>query len=181
MPKNTDLQNASEVAIVGLAMLDNSHAFNELVRRRQSIVRNFMYRLSGDRTLADDLSQQVFLQAWRTIKSLQSVAAYPAWLKKVSVNVWLQHCRKSQLPIDQQGDAEAEADLTGNNPAQAIDLDAALQMLPASARLCLVLAYQDGMSHREIAELAKLPLGTVKSHITRGGKRLRALLVDYRS
>jgi hypothetical protein len=60
-----------------------------------------------------------------------------------------------------------------------LDLDAALARLPADARLCVVLAYSEGMSHAEISDSTAMPLGTVKSHIARGAARLRELLHGY--
>jgi DNA-directed RNA polymerase specialized sigma24 family protein len=54
-----------------------------------------------------------------------------------------------------------------------MDLDQALATLPEHARLCIVLSYQEGLSHREIAKLVDMPLGTVKSHINRGTQRLQ--------
>src|SRR5690606_30952008 len=63
--------------------------------------------------------------------------------------------------------------------ATAIDLDAALALLPPQVRLCIVLAYHERMSHAEIAGAAGLPLGTVKSHIRRGTEQLRRLLSAY--
>jgi RNA polymerase sigma-70 factor (ECF subfamily) len=60
-----------------------------------------------------------------------------------------------------------------------LDLDAALAMLPPDARLCVVLAYSEGMSHAEISGSTGMPLGTVKSHVTRGAARLRELLHAY--
>jgi RNA polymerase sigma-70 factor (ECF subfamily) len=60
-----------------------------------------------------------------------------------------------------------------------LDLDAALAQLPRDVRLCVALAYSEGMSHAEISRLTAMPLGTVKSHITRGSARLRELLHDY--
>ena len=63
--------------------------------------------------------------------------------------------------------------------AERLDLDGALALLPPEARLCVVLAYNDGLSHPEIAALTGLPLGTVKSHIARGAARLRETLVAY--
>jgi len=62
---------------------------------------------------------------------------------------------------------------------QRMDLDAALAMLAPEARLCVVLAYSEGMSHAEISGAAGLALGTVKSHISRGSARLRELLKAY--
>lgn len=54
-------------------------------------------------------------------------------------------------------------------------------LLAPAVRVCVVLAYQEGMSHAEISSTTALPVGTVKSHITRGAARLRELLKDYRS
>jgi len=63
--------------------------------------------------------------------------------------------------------------------AERMDLDAALARLPAQVRLCVVLAYSEGMSHSEISQSTDLPLGTVKSHIARGAARLREWLHAY--
>jgi DNA-directed RNA polymerase specialized sigma24 family protein len=60
-----------------------------------------------------------------------------------------------------------------------MDLDAALSTLLPDMRLCVVLAYNEGLSHPEIVALTSLPLGTVKSHIARGAARLRETLADY--
>jgi RNA polymerase sigma-70 factor (ECF subfamily) len=63
--------------------------------------------------------------------------------------------------------------------SEQLDLDSALGTLPPDVRLCITLAYAERMSHREICEAIGLPLGTVKSHITRGAARLRRLLGAY--
>jgi RNA polymerase sigma factor (sigma-70 family) len=61
-----------------------------------------------------------------------------------------------------------------------MDLDQALTTLSTPVRLCIVLSYQEGMSHREISELTDMPLGTVKSHINRGTQRLQQVLSAYK-
>jgi RNA polymerase sigma-70 factor (ECF subfamily) len=63
--------------------------------------------------------------------------------------------------------------------SEQLDLDRALAQLPRDARLCVVLAYSEGMSHAEISAATGLPLGTVKSHVHRGAQRLRSLLDAY--
>ena len=63
--------------------------------------------------------------------------------------------------------------------AERVDLDAALATLQPEVRLCVVLAYSEGLSHPEIASFTGLPLGTVKTHISRGAARLREVLSDY--
>jgi len=60
-----------------------------------------------------------------------------------------------------------------------LDLDRALAQLTRTERLCVVLAYNEGMSHGEISAATALPLGTVKSHVRRGSQRLRVLLSAY--
>jgi RNA polymerase sigma-70 factor (ECF subfamily) len=60
-----------------------------------------------------------------------------------------------------------------------MDLDDALATLPPDMRLCVVLAYNEGLSHPEIVALTGMPLGTVKSHIARGAERLRKELAEY--
>ena len=98
-----------------LAALGDDRAFAELVRRRQSTVRGMLRRLSGDATLADDLAQETFVQAWRTLSQLRNAGAFGGWLKQVAVRVWLQHARRTKLPLDPLEDAEnmQATDVTG--------------------------------------------------------------------
>lgn len=156
-------------------------AFSELVRRRQSGLRNLLRRLCRDRALADDLAQHALLQAWRSLRNLKSVTAFGGWLRQVAVNVWLNHLRTAP-PRTQSIESDAAVDAEqAVTPAasEALDLDRALGQLASDERLCVVLAYHEGMSHSEISGATGLPLGTVKSHIKRGAERLRSLLHAY--
>ena len=153
-------------------MSGDAAAFSELVRRRQSALRNLLRRLSRDPALADDLAQQAFVKAWRSLPKLRSVGAFGAWLRRLAVNTWLEHVRAAPaLPM--ASGAEELAAAPGRAPAtdEQLDLDRALAQLAPDERLCIVLAYSEGMSHGEISALTALPLGTVKSHIRRGGVR----------
>src|SRR4030095_5659542 len=97
--------------------------------------------------------------------------------KRIMVTTWLEEVRRQKIAYasEERADDRGYAETT----AERIDLDAALARLPQDVRLCLVLAYNDGMSHPEIATLTGLPLGTVKSHISRGASRVREMLADY--
>jgi RNA polymerase sigma-70 factor (ECF subfamily) len=167
-----------EAFLVSLARTADRGAFEELVRRRQSSIRNLMRRVCSDATLADDLTQQVFLKVWLNIRKLREVKAFGAWLKRLAVSVWLQHVRKKDAL--RGADEFAGVELVQNDSTgMGMDLDDALATLPYAVRLCIVLSYNEGMSHREIAELTALPLGTVKSHINRGVQRLQRVLSAY--
>lgn len=168
---------AAEAALAGLAIAGDDAAYGELVRRRHSQVRELLRRLCRDPALADDLSQQAFLQAWRRIRTLQSPGAFGPWLRRIAVSLWLQHLRSPGSRREESAAADEPAhELT---VGERLDLDHALSQLATDVRLCIVLAYAERMSHREIAAATDLPLGTVKSHITRGASRLRDLLRAY--
>lgn len=173
------LAAASEDAIVLLAMNGDDAAYGELVRRRQGSIRNLLRRLTHDAALADDISQQVFVQAWRSIQSLKSSAAFGAWLRKLAVNFWLQHVRGRNREVALGPGDIAGADSPITAVSRQLDLDAALARLAPDVRLCVVLAYSEGLSHGEINQATSIPLGTVKSHIARGSALLRELLNAY--
>ena len=177
-PPSPLLGEASEVAVVVLAMNGDDAAFGELVRRRQQAIRNLFRRLTRNPALADDLAQQAFVLAWKSIRTLKSPSAFGAWLRKLAVNCWLQHARVKQHEVALADEALLEGQAV-STVAERLDLDAALATLPPQSRLCVVLAYSEGMSHAEISDSTAIPLGTVKSHIARGAARLREILRAY--
>jgi len=167
-----------EALIVSLACKGDRVAFEELVTRRQSWIRNLLRRCSHDARLADDLSQQVFMQAWRKMRQLRAPDRFGPWIKRLAINEWLQYQRKN----DVLRGAEREADIKVaqlDKTSLALDLDRALAALPAPVSLCIVLSYHERLSHPEIAELTDMQLGTVKSHIRRGSEKLRKMLAAY--
>jgi len=174
------LAGAAEASVVALAVCGDQQAFAELVRRRQGMLRELMRRLCGDRAFAEDLAQQAFVQAWRQLRRLQSPGAFGAWLRAIAVNVWLQEARRAPARLEIPEADLPEPEPQGPGPADLaatrLDLSRALLRLRAPERVCVVLAYAEGLSHGEIAEATGWPLGTVKSNVARGAERLRAWL-----
>jgi RNA polymerase sigma-70 factor (ECF subfamily) len=172
------LRQADESAVIALACIGDDQAFAELVRRCHNRVRNFMHRLCNHPDHADDLAQLVFLKLWKSIRQLRAPGAFHGWLNKIMVSIWLEEMRRRKLEtLELDEDIEFEAPRAF--PGERIDLDAALAQLSPSMRLCVVLAYNDGLSHQEISDMTSIPLGTVKSDITRGAAKMRAMLSDY--
>ena len=145
-----DLKQAADPLVIALACAGDARAFAELVARRHARVRKFMHHLCRSASLGDDLAQQVFLTAWRSLAQLRAAAAFDGWLKRIMVTTWLEELRRRKIKFV----AELDADLAGSyrdTTAERLDLDGALALLPPAVRLCVVLAYDEGLSHTEIA------------------------------
>ena len=172
------LSKSTETVLVGLARTGNRDAFAELVQRRQAWIRNLMRRCCRNADLADDLSQQVFMQAWRAIDQLVHAERFAPWLKRLAINTWLQQKRRND-PLERADEHAGTENAQHDTPCIALDLDHALGALPDDVRLCVVLSYHERMTHSEIEDFTGLPLGTVKSHIRRGTQKLQEMLSAY--
>ena len=174
------LAEAAEASVVALAVSGDDQAFAELVRRRQGMVRELMRRLCGDAAFAEDLAQQAFVRAWRQLRRLRAPGAFGSWLRAIAVNVWLQEARRAPARLETPEADLPESESEGLAPAELaaarLDLSRALLRLKPPERVCVVLAYAEGLSHGEIAEATGWPLGTVKSNVARGSERLRVWL-----
>lgn len=152
-------------------------AFGELVRRHQSQVRNFLRRLAGDMSAADDLSQDCFLRAWDKMHTYSGRGSFIGWLLKIAYTTFLQSKRKSKryAEIIQQVGHKMEADSQTYTlqADEATDLGKLLAVLDEEERAIMIMSYACGLSHREIGEATSMPVGTVKSIIFRGKQKIR--------
>ena len=150
----------------------DTDAFGELVRRHQSHVRNFLRKLSGDYTLADDLAQDAFMHAWEKLQTYSGKGSFIGWLLKVAYTTFLQSKRKSKRYaeiLEEVGHVADAEERKSTMPSDEVgDLDRFLAVLTEEERSSLVMSYACGLSHREISEATDMPGGTVKSVIFRG-------------
>jgi len=172
---------------------DDRHAFAELVKRHQSSVRACLRKLTaGNHALADDLSQETFVLAWRNLKSFRQEARFSTWLYRIATNCWLAQARKrhEQLLGDRDAEvADADADdaaLSGGTSADhaagttmKIDLERALARLSDAERAAIVQCYHNDLSHEEAAYVLGCPVGTVKTHVLRGKQKLKIALAAW--
>lgn len=176
--RSVALDGLSEAALVGRAGRGDRMAFAELVRRHQAKVRALLLRLSGDRSLSDDLAQEVFMRAYRGLVGFEGRSSFGTWLYRISYNVYLNHRARSKsfaaLPEDYDARAAAPEDaLSAPRADLRRDLGAAIEVLPERYRAVIVLYYLQEVSYPEIAEILELPLGTVKTHLHRAKRLLR--------
>ena len=161
------LIQAAESVVIALACTGDIQAFEEIVRRCQNRVRSFMHRLCNRPDLAEDLAQQVFLKAWKSIRQLRAPAAFHGWLNRIMVSIWLEEARRRKLDLagwDDSAPLEAPRDA----PSERIDLDEALAQLPPPMRLCVVWRIMMVCRIRRFLEATRIPLGTVKIQYFKG-------------
>jgi len=152
-------------------------AFGELIRRHQSQVRNFLRKLAGDASMADDLAQDCFIHAWDKLQTFSGRGSFIGWLLKVAYTTFLQSKRKSKRyaeVLDEVGYvAQTESRSYTQTSNEVSDLDKLLAVLTEEERAIMIMSYACGLSHREIGEATGMPVGTIKSVIFRGKEKIR--------
>jgi RNA polymerase sigma factor (sigma-70 family) len=167
-----------DAALLAAVCEGSERAFNTLIDRHQQAVRNFLRGLAA-REDADDIAQETFLAAWSHARSFRGTSSVRSWLfaiawrkAKDAQRWWFRRRRRDTAYMEMGGAAHAPSDETRMALASAL---AALTLdQQASVMLCLA----HGFTHAEAAEALDIPLGTVKSHVTRGREKLRAILEE---
>jgi RNA polymerase sigma-70 factor (ECF subfamily) len=185
-PSPTASEESSDEELVARARQGDETAFGEFVRRHTPAVHRWMARAVGEQD-ADDLTQEVFLKAYRGLARFRGEAPPRAWLASIADNAVknryraLGRFRRIFSPADPAGsdatagaaDPEANA-LAGESRRFVAE---ALKQIPAEFRMPVVLRDLEEWSYEEIALSLRLPVGTVKSRIARGRGQLRAILL----
>ena len=156
--------------------------FEQLVDEHQSMVYSLAARLTGDRGLAEEIAQDVFLELDRHLNKIESPLHARFWLRRVAMNRATDALRRQRvcgldLWVEMDEDHGAPAEVKPS-PLGA-RLEALLSTLPAPQRAALVLRYQEDLMPEEIAATLDTPLATVKSHLQRGLKLLRAKATNH--
>ena len=185
------MNQVSDAALIDLAVHNNDqYAFGELVKRHQSTIRNSLRQLSNwNDSLADDLAQETFIQAYKGLGKFNGKAKFSSWLYRIAYNQFLQHCRKNQAQknfaefedID-EAEYESTSEIThpDNEEGQLHrQLAGLLAQLEPERRSVLHLLLHRQCTQQEIATIMGIPLGTVKTHISRGKAELQKELSHW--
>ena len=176
---------------VGRVAAGDHAALEELYGRYGRIVHSLAQRITRDSGLAEECTQDVFLALWRSARDFDATRGrLTTWLMTITRNRAIEMVRhRGRRPALHDGDAlalELEADERAANPVDAVaDADvaervaAAMAELPADQLEVVKLAYFDGLSQTEIAEVIGIPLGTVKGRMRLALDRLRTIVDTY--
>jgi RNA polymerase sigma-70 factor (ECF subfamily) len=152
--------------------------YGRLVREHGPALRGLLRRMGAQPALADDLAQDAFVIGFQRLGDLREPAAFGGWIKQIAARLYIRRMR-SRLRLEDSLESAPEATTEGEGAAgRRLDLDAALATLSEPERLCVSLCHGAGLTQAEIAATLNWPLGTVKSHVTRGLARLRRRLED---
>jgi RNA polymerase sigma-70 factor (ECF subfamily) len=153
-------------------------AFGELVDRYKNLVYAIVCRMLPDRSLADDLAQDVFVKVHRGLPYFRGDARLSTWIYRIVSNVCLHARAQGRRPfLDVSTRPEQGASDASFAGLELRDrLEKAMEQLPENYRLLIAAHYLQGVQYEALAETLNIPVGTVKTHLYRAKKRLRELL-----
>ncbi len=185
------LQDAPETELIANAMSGDSDSFGELYRRHSRRVFYLCYRMVNDTDLAEDLTQETFVHAFRRLSTFRQESRFTTWMHRIAVNTVLMFIRKRnssirECPLEPVFGNEEETPLEGQNYGRTdeslamttdrVVLLRAIEDLPPGYRLMLILHDIHGYEHQEIAEIFGCTTGNTKSQLHKARLRLRSVI-----
>ena len=182
--KPTGEVRAADLELVRRCREGDVTAFEEVYKAHSARLYSLLLRMVGGTQDAEDLLQDVFLQAYRKLDSFRGDSSLGTWLYRLAVNQSLDFLRGRQSRMNRTTDSfEDESVPEPSSPAPAIpaaisrvDLERAVARLPEGCRLAFVLHDVEGFAHHEVAALLGISEGTSKSQVHKARVKLRAML-----
>lgn len=180
-----------DAELVARIRAGSAAAFRELVERFERPILSLVVRMVRDPALAEDLTQEVFIKAYRKLHTYDPRRKLSSWLFKVAHNATIDHLRRQRLrtvPLEAttadgeeswevlETPAEKGPDRRYEGAETAAAIDAALGRMRPRYREILLLRFREGLAYHEIAEVLGIAMGTVKVHLHRARKQLAAEL-----
>ncbi len=179
--------------LITLARGGDQKAFEALLKKYRNLVYHVMFKMVRNPQEAEDLCQEAFIKAFSALSSFNEEFAFSTWLMKIATNNCIDYLRKRKLrtySIDeplQYKDEQVQVELPDHDPTPDKQLlneerrkliNDAIQSLPPRYRHVIILRHQEEKSYEDIAEILKLPLGTVKARIFRAREMLNKKIRD---
>jgi RNA polymerase sigma-70 factor (ECF subfamily) len=164
---------------VALAASGDRRAFERVYRANVNRVFAICVRMSGDRSRAEELTQDVFVRVWEKLPLFRGESAFSTWVHRLAVNVVL-NARKAEGRERSRRDPDGEEVLEGRGSSphdgDRMDLEKAIATLPPGARKVFILHDVEGYKHEEIAEMLGVTAGGSKAQLHRARMLLREAL-----
>jgi RNA polymerase sigma-70 factor (ECF subfamily) len=182
---------SEEAMLVEEALAGSVPAFEKLVSLYSKKIYNYCYRMAGNKEDAEDILQDVFVKAYRSLNGFRRNSQFSTWLYRIAYNACIDHHRKKKivtvpvLGVDEEG-RQLVTEIASDGPSleeqvlsneRKLAVQKAIAKLRPEYRTVILLREIDGLSYDEIACVLNIPLGTVKSYISRARETLRASLI----
>jgi RNA polymerase sigma-70 factor (ECF subfamily) len=175
---------AADLELARRARSGDAGAFEELYRQHAGRLYNLVFRMTGSQQEADDLLQEVFLQAHRKLGSFRGDSSLGTWLYRLGMNHCLDYLRGRQARMGRATDSfEDDGVAEPVAPAPAVpaaisrmDLERAIERLPEGCRAAFLLHDVEGFEHNEVARILGISEGTSKSQVHKARMKLRVML-----
>ena len=168
---------------VQLAAAGDMAAFEEIYRTYNRRVYSHCLRMTRNVAEAEDLTQEVFIQLFRKLKTFRGESLFTTWLHRLTVNAVLMHFRKTAVRLDRMTEEYEDAvndfvsaRISGASIIDKISLNEALRQLAPGYRAVFILHDLEGYEHQQISEILKCAVGTSKSQLHKARMKLRRLL-----
>ncbi len=180
-------ESLTDEELVSIFLEGKDQAFEAIVHRYHAQILNLAYRILGNRTDADDVTQEIFVLLYRKLKTFRGESRFSTWLYRVSVNACRDHIRKNRLQISLSSRSdedmpEWEERIAANSIEHPDELlitmetqkkvQAAMKKLPQKFLVVLYLHDIKGYDYKEISEILGISLGTVKSRLNRARQKM---------
>lgn len=182
-------QAVPDEEVVRAVLKGDTRRFEDLVRRHQRPIINFLYRMVGNFDLALDLSQDVFVRVYASLNRFDSRYRFTTWLYRIASNCAIDHLRRRRLPTTsldapqqlEDGEVSYQPVSREADPARQFEarerlsrLERAIDDLPEEYRTLVLLRHSAHLSYEDMARATRSPLGTVKNRLFRAREILRA-------
>jgi RNA polymerase sigma-70 factor, ECF subfamily len=172
----------SEAVLIAQSRQRNQNAFKRLYDKHLGKVYGLCLRMTGNRALAEEATQEVFIQLWRKIDTFNGDSSFSTWLHSLTANTTISYMRKQKNWLQRMVHSDDYEEMAQQMPAGAATdeehLQACLARLPERARLVFVLHAIEGLRQEEIATSLGIAVGTVKAQFHRARELMEGWLGD---
>lgn len=182
-------EGTSDAQLVARSLKQDHEAFGQLIDRHATTIVNLAYRMVGNRAEAEDLAQETFLAAFKALSTFRADAKFSTWLYRIASNKckdWLRVKRPGQglqdVDVDEVLDGQVAEERTPEHLLSqqqvALELEQAIQRLPALYREAFVLKHIEGLSYEEMQEILGVNGDTLKMRVYKGRVQLSRELAE---
>jgi RNA polymerase sigma-70 factor, ECF subfamily len=191
LSKTINLREFADTELITTAISGREDSFEELVRRYQRPIVNYVYRMLGNYDASLDVTQEVFIKVYNSLTRYSAEYKFSTWLYRIAHNAAIdymrrQHPNQQSLEVENsEGNYQLQIESPNPTPEQERERDEwrteianVVKCLPPTYRDLILLRHSQDLSYEEISEVTNLPLGTVKNRLFRAREMMREMFIE---